>query len=46
MIPVRVVSYLQDEVAIKAEGLKVGMKVIVKGNERVFPDMPVMEKVN
>ena len=46
MIPVRAVSYLQDEVAIKAEGLKVGMKVIVKGNERVFPDMPVMEKVN
>ena len=45
MTPVSVISYKGNEAAIKAASLKVGMKVITKGNERVFPNMPVVEKV-
>ncbi|WP_455755737.1 efflux RND transporter periplasmic adaptor subunit [Sulfurimonas sp.] len=44
MIPVSVLSYTNNEAAIKAQGLQANMKVIVKGNERVFPNMPVIEK--
>ncbi|PHQ64843.1 MAG: efflux transporter periplasmic adaptor subunit [Sulfurimonas sp.] len=46
MIPVSVINYTQNEAAISAQGLKVGMKVIIKGNERVFPNMPVVEKAD
>jgi len=44
MIPVSVLSYTNNEAAVKAQGLQANMKVIVKGNERVFPNMPVIEK--
>ncbi|NOR58820.1 MAG: efflux RND transporter periplasmic adaptor subunit [Sulfurimonas sp.] len=46
MIPVNVINYTQNEAAISAQGLKVGMKVVTKGNERIFPNMPVVEKAN
>lgn len=44
MNPVSVVSYEGNQAAIHSETLKTGMKVISKGNERVFPNMPVKEK--
>lgn len=44
MVPVNVISYTKNQAAIRAKGLKAGMKVITKGNERVFPNMPVVEK--
>jgi len=44
MIPVSVISYIDNQAAISAQGLKAGMRVIIKGNERVFPNMPVVEK--
>ena len=46
MIPVSVISYSQSEAAISAQGLKLGMRVVTKGNERIFPNMPVVEKAN
>ncbi len=46
MIPVKVINYTQSEAAISAAGLKVGMRVVTKGNERIFPNMPVVEKAN
>lgn len=46
MMPVQVVGYKTDEAAISGDGLKEGMKVVTKGNERIFPNMPVMEKAN
>lgn len=45
MIPVKVLGYETDMVAVVAEGLKEQMRVIVKGNERIAPNMQVMEKV-
>jgi len=44
MIPVSVLNYTQNQAAITAQGLKVDMKVVTKGNERIFPNMPVVEK--
>ena len=44
MNPVAVVSYVNSQAAIHSVTLKPGMKVITKGNERVFPNMPVKEK--
>ncbi len=41
MIPVQIVAYLDNQVAIKAQGLAVGQNVVSKGNERVFPNSPV-----
>ncbi len=46
MIPVTVISYTQNQAAITAEGLNAGMRVITKGNERIFPDMPVAQKAD
>ena len=46
MIPVNIISYIQNQAAISANGLKVGMKIVTKGNERIFPNMPVVEKAN
>ncbi|WP_321777623.1 efflux RND transporter periplasmic adaptor subunit [Sulfurimonas sp.] len=46
MIPVSVINYTNNEAAISAQGLKVGMSVVIKGNERIFPNMPVVEKAN
>lgn len=46
MLPVNVINYIQNKVAITSQGLKVNMRVITKGNERVFPNMSVVEKMN
>ncbi|MFK5984698.1 MAG: efflux RND transporter periplasmic adaptor subunit [Pseudomonadota bacterium] len=44
MIPVQAQLYNGSQVAVKAPGLSNGMRVIVKGNERIFPDQDVIEK--
>ena len=41
MIPVKVITYFGMEAAISGQGLVEGMQLVIKGNERVFPDMPV-----
>jgi len=41
MIPVKVIGYLGQNVAIAGKGLVDGMSIVVKGNERVFPNQPV-----
>ena len=41
MIPVKVITYFGMEAAISGQGLVEGMQLVTKGNERVFPDMPV-----
>jgi len=41
MIPVKVIGYLGQNVAIAGKGLAEGMSIVVKGNERVFPNQPV-----
>lgn len=41
MMPVQIVGYVGDNIAINAKGLKEGMSIVVKGNERVFPKQPV-----
>lgn len=41
MIPVKPISYFGSSAAISAEGLVEGMQLVTKGNERIFPDMPV-----
>lgn len=39
--PVEILGYSTDSIAIKAEGIKEGMQVVTKGNERIFPDSAV-----
>ena len=46
MIPVQVIGYQTDMAAIAGEGLTEQMRLVTKGNERIFPNMPVMEKGN
>lgn len=46
MIPVQVIGYNKDQAAISAANLKPQMRIVVKGNERIFPNMPVMEKAS
>lgn len=41
MIPVKIITYSGMDVAIEANGLADGMQLVTKGNERIFPDMPV-----
>ncbi len=41
MMPVKVVGYKGKFIAISANGLKSGMKIVTKGNERIFPNSPV-----
>ncbi len=41
MIPVKVITYFGLNAAIIGEGLVENMPLVTKGNERVFPDMPV-----
>lgn len=41
MIPVKIITYSGMDVAIAANGLVDGMQLVTKGNERIFPDMPV-----
>lgn len=44
MLPVQVVGYKTDMAAIAGSGLAEQMRIVTKGNERIFPNMPVMEK--
>lgn len=41
MIPVQVIGYVEKLVAVSGQGLVEGMQIVVKGNERVFPNSPV-----
>ncbi len=41
MIPVTVIGYEKDRVGIESPMLSEGMDVVVKGNERVFPNQPL-----
>ncbi|MBF0258886.1 MAG: efflux RND transporter periplasmic adaptor subunit [Desulfamplus sp.] len=40
-IPIKVVSYLGESVAIEGQGIKAGMVVVVDGNDRLRPDQAV-----
>lgn len=44
MIPVHVIGYKTDLAAIGGQGIREQMRVVTKGNERIFPGMPLMEK--
>jgi membrane fusion protein (multidrug efflux system) len=46
MIPVQVIGYETDTAAVSGAGLNAQMRVVIKGNERIFANMPVTEKVN
>jgi hypothetical protein len=41
MIPVQIIGFDGLKAGIKAQGLQEGMKIVVKGNERVFPKQQV-----
>ena len=41
MLPVKVIGFSGSMSAVQAQGLKSGAKVITKGNERIFPNMPI-----
>jgi len=43
MLPVVVVGYTKGKVAVNAEGLMEGMRVVTKGNERIFPKSPLKD---
>lgn len=44
MIPVQVIGYNKNLTAIKGKGLVENMRIVTKGNERIFPNMPILEK--
>jgi RND family efflux transporter MFP subunit len=41
MLPIQIINYLGEEVAIGAQGLMPGMDIVSKGNERIFPNSPI-----
>jgi len=41
MLPVKVIGFTGSQCAVSAQGLQDGANVITKGNERIFPDMPI-----
>lgn len=41
MMPVEIVGYTKENVAVAATGLLQGASVVVKGNERIFPKQPI-----
>jgi membrane fusion protein, multidrug efflux system len=41
MFPVKVVGYNNKSIAIEAQGLVEGANVVIKGNERIFPNQPI-----
>ena len=43
MLPVDIVGYTNGKVAVNAKGLSAGMKVVTKGNERIFLKSPLKE---
>ncbi|MEA3353329.1 MAG: efflux RND transporter periplasmic adaptor subunit [Campylobacterota bacterium] len=46
MIPVMIVGYTKENAAISAAGLKEGASVVVKGNERIFPNQAIKDLNN
>ncbi len=44
MIPVTVIGFSNGRAAISGKGVAEKLRVVVKGNERIFPNMPIMEK--
>jgi len=42
MVPVKVVEYEGQSVGVESLALKAGMDVVIKGNERLMDDQPVM----
>ena len=42
MIPVKVIEYQGKSVGVESPALKAGMEVVIKGNERIMDDQPVM----
>jgi len=42
MVPVKVVEYEGQSVGVDSPALKAGMDVVIKGNERIMDDQPVM----
>lgn len=38
MVPVKIVGYLGKKIAISSDKLNVGMEIVSKGNERIFPN--------
>lgn len=44
MFAAEVIGYKENMAAVDAPGLSEGMEVVVKGNERVFPNTPVSAK--
>lgn len=43
MIPIKVVGYSNGSVAVTGNGLVEGMRVVTKGNERIFPNSPIKD---
>ncbi len=41
MMPVQVIGFEEGQAAVSAQGLVQGAQVVVKGNERIFPNSPV-----
>ena len=41
MFPVQIIGFDKDNVAIAGQGVVKGMDVVVKGNERIFPNQPL-----
>jgi len=41
MLPAKIVGYDKNNVAVEAQGLSEGADVVVKGNERIFPNQPI-----
>ena len=41
MLPVQILGYTKENIAVSAQGLNEGASVVVKGNERIFPKQPI-----
>ena len=41
MLPVQILGYTNENVAVSAKGLSAGADVVVKGNERIFPKQAI-----
>jgi hypothetical protein len=41
-LPIEILARGRDQVLIRAEGLAAGDSVVTRGNERVFPEQPLI----
>ena len=41
MLPVQILGYTLENVAVSAKGLSEGASVVIKGNERIFPKQAI-----